>query len=63
MVFVTPMEIRERLNWGGGGGGGHHFPTKNGKFLESYVKFPLWWGSGYFLEPHIFSSKGFFILS
>ena len=26
MVFVTPLEIPERLKEGGGGGG-HHFPT------------------------------------
>lgn len=66
MVFVTPLEIPERLKEGGGGGGGSSLPYNSGKFREvggSYVKFPLWWASGYFLKPHIFSSKGFFVVS
>ena len=36
-------------------GGGSSVPCKNGKFREvggSLVKFPPWWGSGYFLELH-----------
>ena len=38
-----------------GGGGGASVPSKNGKSREvggSWVKFPPWWGSGYFLELH-----------
>ena len=38
-----------------GGGGGAPFPGKKGKSWEvggSWVKFPPWWGSGYFLELH-----------
>ena len=41
--------------WKFRGGGGSSVPCKNGKSREvggSYVKFPPWWGSGYFLEPH-----------
>ena len=39
--------------WKFRGVGGSSVPCKNGKSREvggSYVKFPLWWGSGYFLE-------------
>ena len=37
------------------GVGGHQIPAKIMKILGgggSLVKFPLWWGSGYFLELH-----------
>ena len=64
VVFVTPLEIPERLKEGGRGGSS--LPYNSGKFREvggSFVKFPLWWTSGYFLKPHIFSSKGFFVVS
>ena len=41
--------------WGGGGGLKKHH--ENGKSWGvgggSYVKFPPWWGCGYFLELHI----------
>ena len=44
MVFVTPLEIRERLNWGMGGGGVitslQKWKIQGG--MGSYVKFPLW---------------------
>ena len=36
--MVKKMKILRR-RWGGGGG--------------AYVKFPPWWGYGYFLESHI----------
>ena len=39
----------------GGVGGGSLLWSKNGNSGEeggSYVKFPPWWGYGYFLEPH-----------
>ena len=45
------MEIPE-------GWGGLTFPCENGKSEGvggSYLKFPPWWGSGYFLELHIVS--------
>ena len=38
-----------------GEGGGGIFLYKNGNSGEvggSYLKFPLWWDSGYFLKPH-----------
>ena len=30
---------------------------KSGGVGGSFVKFPPWWGYGYFLEPHIFDFK------
>ena len=49
-VFKILVEIPE-----GWGGGGLFLRSKNGNSgLEggSYVKFPPWWGYGYFLESH-----------
>ena len=46
--FVTLVEIPE-------GWGGHQFPAKMenpGGWGGSQVRFPPWWGSGYFLELH-----------
>ena len=48
-VFKILVEIPE-------GWGGVTFVVKNGNSGEeggSYVKFPPWWGYGYFLELHI----------
>ena len=64
-LCYTSGNSRE-VEGGGRGGGGSSLPYNSGKFREvggSYVKFPLWWASGYFLKPHIFSSKGFFVVS
>ena len=47
----------------GGVGGGSLLWSKNGNSREeggSYVKFPPWWGYGYFLEPHIQGNFGLF---
>ena len=47
-VFKILVEIPD-------GWGGVTFVVKKWKFRRgggSYVKFPLWWGYGYFLEPH-----------
>ena len=47
-VFVIFVEIPK-------GWGGHQFPAKMenpGRWGGSWVKFPPWWGSGYFLELH-----------
>ena len=49
-VFVILVEIPE-------GWGGHQFPAKMENPWRwggggSKVKFPLWWGSGYFLALH-----------
>ena len=44
-------------NSGGGGGGGVIFSSQKWKFRRgggSYLKFPPWWGYGYFLELHNF---------
>ena len=49
VAFKILVEIPE------GWGGGVIFVVKKWKFRGgggSYVKFPPWWGYGYFLEPH-----------
>ena len=41
-----------------GGEGGYHFLKKmENPGRRSLVNFPLWWGYGYFLEPHIMKPK------
>ena len=39
--------------WRGGGGVTSKMGNPGG-VGGSYMKFPPWWGHGYFLEPHIF---------
>ena len=51
-MYIILVEIAE------GRGEGITFVFKNWRFRGrgeggwAYVKFPLWWGYGYFLEPH-----------
>ena len=64
--FFKPFKGRKKLSRGYGRwaiflwkfqrGGGLTFPSENGNSEEvggSYLKFPPWYGSGYFLELHI----------
>ena len=65
--FLNPFTSKARKKLSRGyslvensrGGEGLMFPCANGKsegVEGSYLRFPPWWGSGYFLEIHILSN-------
>ena len=68
--FLNPFTSKARKKLSRGyslvensrGGEGLMFPCANGKsegVEGSYLRFPPWWGSGYFLEIHIKKGKPF----